>query len=160
MSNSLGPHELQPARLLCPWGFSRQEYWSGFPCPSPGDLPKPGIKPKSPTLQVDFLPYEPPGKPKHTGVCSLSLLQGIFSTQESNQCLLHCRGIFYQLSYQGSPQVVQTKNINKETLALNDILDLINLIDTYTMFLTKREEYTFCFMCAWNILQDRSHEKP
>ena len=44
-------------------GFSRQEYWSGLPCPSPGDLPNPGIEPESPTLQVDSLPSEPPGKP-------------------------------------------------------------------------------------------------
>ena len=43
-------------------GFSRQEYWSGLPFPSPGDLPNPGIKPGSPTLQADALPSEPPGK--------------------------------------------------------------------------------------------------
>ena len=47
-----------------------------------------------------FLPTEPPGKPKNIGVGSLSLLHGIFSTQESNQGFLHCRQIFYQLSYQ------------------------------------------------------------
>ena len=41
-------------------GFLIQEYWSGLPFPSPGDLPKPGIKPRSPTLQVDSLPPEPP----------------------------------------------------------------------------------------------------
>ena len=41
--------------------FSRQEYWSGLPFPSPGDLPNPGIKPRSPTLQADALPSEPPG---------------------------------------------------------------------------------------------------
>ena len=41
--------------------FSRQEYWSGLPIPSPGDLPNPGIEPKSPTLQADSLPSEPPG---------------------------------------------------------------------------------------------------
>ena len=47
-----------------PWsmGFSRQEYWSGLPFPSPGDLPNPGIKPKSPALQTDALPSEPLGK--------------------------------------------------------------------------------------------------
>ena len=45
-------------------GFSRQEYWSGLPFPSPGDLPNPGIKPGSPALQVDTLPSEPPGKPQ------------------------------------------------------------------------------------------------
>ena len=57
------PRSLQPARLLCPWGFSRQEYWSGLPCPSPGDLPNPGIEPRSPILQADSLPSEPLGKP-------------------------------------------------------------------------------------------------
>ena len=46
-----------------PWEFSRPEYWSGQPFPSPGDLPNPGIKPRSPTLQVDSLLSEPPGKP-------------------------------------------------------------------------------------------------
>ena len=44
-------------------GFSRQEYWSGLPFPSPGDLPDPGIEPRSPALQVDALTSEPPGKP-------------------------------------------------------------------------------------------------
>ena len=42
--------------------FSRQEYWSGLPFPSPRDLPDPGIKPGSSTLQADVLPSEPPGK--------------------------------------------------------------------------------------------------
>ena len=42
-------------------GFSWQEYWSGLPFPSPGDLPKPGIEPWSPALQADALPSEPPG---------------------------------------------------------------------------------------------------
>ena len=51
MSDSLRPHGLQPARLLCSWGFFRQGYWSGYP----GDLPNPGIKPRSPTLQADSL---------------------------------------------------------------------------------------------------------
>ena len=44
-------------------GFSRQEYWSGLPFPSPGDLPNPGIEPRSPALQTDTLPSEPLGKP-------------------------------------------------------------------------------------------------
>ena len=44
-------------------GFSRQEYWSGLPFPSPGDLPNPGIKLRSPALQADALTSEPPGKP-------------------------------------------------------------------------------------------------
>ena len=53
-------------------------------------------------LHVDSLPFESPGKPMNTGVGSLSLLQGIFPTQESNWGLLHFRWILYQLSYQGS----------------------------------------------------------
>ena len=44
-------------------GFSRQEYWGGLPFPSPGDLPYPGIKPRSPSLQAEALLSEPPGKP-------------------------------------------------------------------------------------------------
>ena len=45
-------------------GFSRQEYKSGLPCPSPGNLPNPGTEPRSPTLWADSLPSEPPGKPQ------------------------------------------------------------------------------------------------
>ena len=84
---------------------SRPEYWSGEPFPSPGVLPNPGIKPRSPTLQADSLPAEPQGKRKNTGVGSLYLLQGIFLTQELNQGLLNCRWILYQLGYDGSPGI-------------------------------------------------------
>ena len=58
---------------------------------------------RSSALQADSLPAEPQGNPKNPGVGSLSLLQGIFLTQESNWGLLHCRWILYQLSYEGSP---------------------------------------------------------
>ena len=81
--------------------------------PSPGDLPYPGIEPRSPALQADSLPAEPPGKPKNTGVGSLSLLQGIFTTQESDQGLLHCRWILYQLSYLRSPKYIYAHLIGK-----------------------------------------------
>ena len=64
--------------------FSRQEYWSRLPLPSPGNLPNPGIDSRSPALQVDSLPCEPPKKPKNTGAGSLSPLQRIFPIQESN----------------------------------------------------------------------------
>jgi len=67
--------------------------------PPPGDLPNPGIQPKSPAVQVDSLPSEPSWKPKTTGVGSLSLLQGSSLTQESNWSLQHCRQILYLLSY-------------------------------------------------------------
>ena len=86
--------------------FSRPEYWSGWPFPSPGDLPNPRIKPRSLPLLADSLPAEPQGKPKNIGVGSLSRLQRIFPTQESKQGLLHCRRILYQLSYHASPQLI------------------------------------------------------
>ena len=57
ISESLQLHGLQPTRLLCPWGFSRQEHWNGLPCPSPGDLPDSGIEPvalMSPALAGRF----------------------------------------------------------------------------------------------------------
>ena len=58
-------------------GFSRQEYWSGLPFPSPGDLPDPGIKPRSCMLQMDSLPREPPGKPQDRGGSRVSLVSVI-----------------------------------------------------------------------------------
>ena len=61
--------------------FSRQEYWRGLPFPPIGDLPDPGIKPKSPALQADSLPSEPPGKP-NLFVLSFS------HTYEIKKCLL------------------------------------------------------------------------
>ena len=53
VSNCLRPCGLWPSRLLYPWGFSRQDYWSGLPCPPPGELPDPGIDPRSHTLQMN-----------------------------------------------------------------------------------------------------------
>ena len=58
---SVMPDSLQP---LCPWGFSKQGYWSGLPFPSPGDLPNPGIEARSPALRADSLPSETSGKPE------------------------------------------------------------------------------------------------
>ena len=85
MSDSSRPSGLEPTRLFCPQWFPRQEYWSGLPCPPPGDLPNSGIKSRSPALQADSsILSESPGKPKNTGVGSLSLLQGLFLTQESS----------------------------------------------------------------------------
>ena len=81
-------HEILQARIL---------KWVAVP--SPGNLPDPGMELGSPALQADSLPAEPQGKPKHTGVGCLSLLQQIFPTQEWNRGLLHCRQILYQLIY-------------------------------------------------------------
>ena len=67
-----------------PWtmqstGFSRPEYWSGYPFPSPGDLPNPGIKPRSPVSQVDSLPAEPQGKPLKIKAQQKSLCSATFN---------------------------------------------------------------------------------
>ena len=99
VSDSLQPmgcivHEILQARIL---------EWVAVPFSR--DLPNPGVKPRSPTLQVDSLPDEPPGKPKNTGVGNLSLLQWIVPTQEWNASILDCSQILYQLSYQGSSGV-------------------------------------------------------
>ena len=79
--------------------------WVAFPF-SRGSSQQ-GLNSGSPTLQVDSLPSEPAGKPKNTGVGSLSLLQGIFPTQGSNPGLPHYRWILYQLSHQGSPRTLE-----------------------------------------------------
>ena len=60
-------------QALLSMGFSRQEYWSGLPFPSPGDLPNPGIKPRSPTLQADTLTSVPPGKQMKVAQLCLTL---------------------------------------------------------------------------------------
>ena len=62
MSDSAASRIIASQALLS-IGFPRQEYWSGLPFPSPGDLPNQGIKPRSPALQADSLLSEPPGKP-------------------------------------------------------------------------------------------------
>ena len=64
MSDSLRPHGLQPARLLCPGDSPATNTGVGCHFPSPGDLPDPGIEPGSPAVQADSLPSEPPGKPR------------------------------------------------------------------------------------------------
>ena len=93
MSDSLQPHG-----LYSPWNSPGQTLqWVVFA------FSRGSSQPRSPALQVDSLPAEPQGKPKNTGVHSLSLPQWIFPIQESNQSLLHSRRILNQLSYQGSP---------------------------------------------------------
>ena len=87
VSDSLGPHGLILQARTLEWVAVLQ-----------GIFPNQGLEPRSPTLQADSLPAEPPEKPKNTRVGSLSLLQGILWIQESNQGLRHCSLILYQLS--------------------------------------------------------------
>ena len=70
---TLQPHGPSPARLLCPWGFSRREYWSGLPCPPPGDLLDTGIEPMSLEAPSSFMHEGPPAAPGATvAMASLS----------------------------------------------------------------------------------------
>ena len=73
-------------------------------------------------MQADSSPSEPPGKSENTEVGSLSLLQRIFPTQESNWGLLHCRQILYQHSYQRSPAAAAAKSL-QSCLTLCDPVD-------------------------------------
>ena len=89
VSASLQPHGLVAFQAPLSMGFLRQEYWSGLPFPSPGDLPNPGMEPGSPALQADSLPPETLGKCR--------ILQRIFLTQGSNLHLLHL--LHWQILY-------------------------------------------------------------
>ena len=107
VSNSLQPHGLQPARLLCPWDSPGKNTGVGCHSLLQGFFPTQGSNPHLLHWQAGSLPSEPPEKPKNTGVGSLSLLQGNFPTQESNWGLLHCRRILYQLRYSSNRLVIQ-----------------------------------------------------
>ena len=107
MSDSLRPHG-----RYSPGNSPGQNPAVGILSLLQGNLPNPEIESRSPALQVDSLPAETLGKPKTTGVGSLSLLQGIVPTQESNQGLRNCRWILYQLRHQGIPT---GQLINRET---------------------------------------------
>ena len=109
------------------------------PFHSLGDLPNPGVKPRSPALQVDSLPAETQGKPKNTGVGSLSLLQQFFPTQESNWSLLHCRWILYQLSYQVSPHSFHTRQI-KISLYKQKQLGLFSINNLHHLNMSKNKK--------------------
>ena len=127
-SHSIMFNSLRPRGLYSPWNSPGQNAGVGsLSFPSLGDLPNPGIEPRSPALQADSLPTELSGKPifhhtdgkirqlSHKGNqrilkwVAFSMengLQQIFPTQKSNQGLLHCRWVLYQLSYQGSPYFI------------------------------------------------------
>ena len=78
---TLWPHGLEFARLLCLCEFSRQEHWSGLPCPPPGTFPNPGTDPRAPTQQVNSLPSESPEKPRSTYSWVFSLVHTIVLRQ-------------------------------------------------------------------------------
>ena len=85
--------------IYSPWNSPGQSTGVGSCFLLQGIFPTQRSGPRSPALQADSLPAEPPGKPMNIGVSSRSLLQRIFLTQESNRGLLHCRRILYQLNW-------------------------------------------------------------
>ena len=81
--------DCSPVRLLCPWDFSRQEYWSGLPFPSPGDLPDPGIEPvslASPALAGRFLTTRATREP--------NIMKMIWCKESENKLLLVFKSFF------------------------------------------------------------------
>ena len=108
MSDSLWPLDCSPLGCFDCGDSPGKNTGVGFLCPPPGGLPNPEIKLRYPELQVDSLLSGSPGKPTNTGVGSLCLLQGLFSTQGSNWGLLHFIRILYQLSYYNIRHVTLT----------------------------------------------------
>ena len=84
------PWTVQPARLLCPWRFSREEYWSGVPGSPPRDLPNAGIESGSPALQVDFLPAKQPGKPYINTMATTNQKLAISESEVAQSCPTLC----------------------------------------------------------------------
>ena len=116
-------------------GFPRQEYWSGLPFPSPGDLSDPGIEPKSPTLQADTLTSEPPGKPikkaEHQRIdgfelgCLRRLLRVPWATRRLSQSILKeispeysLEGLMLKLKLQYFGHVMRRTDSSEQTLML------------------------------------------
>ena len=99
------PHGRRILYQLSHKGSPRILEWVAYP------FSRGSSQPRSPALQVDSLPAEPQEKPKSTAVSSLSLLQGIFPTQDLNWNFLHCRRILYQLSHEGNPLNINTSTI-------------------------------------------------
>ena len=146
--------------------FSRPEYWNGLPHTPPGHLPNPGIKPRCPTLQVDSLPAEPLGKPKNTGKGSLSLLQQIYPTQESNRGLLHCRQILHQLSYQRIPNVFEVStekrnDIQNVSVPVSNDCMLTNHHHCQKIYMyTHQDKMTYSYQLWFCVVSCQIHISP
>ena len=124
VSNSLQPHGLQPTRLFSPWGFFRQEYWSGLPSPPPGDLPNPGIEPTSLIIsciwQVEPLPLAPSGKPKlHTVKCNFTKVQNHLSLLPRCNSFLQYMWYYTFLYLIGNQNISLYKEKKRKTLILS-----------------------------------------
>ena len=111
VSDSLRPYGLYSPEIL----QARMLEWIAFPFPR--NLPNPGIKPRSPTLQADSLPAKPQGKSKNIGLGSLFLLQWIFLTQGLNKVFPYYRQTLYHLKPQRSQYLHETYSVVSELVA-------------------------------------------
>ena len=93
--------------------FARPEYWTGYPFPSPGDLPNPGIKPRSPTLQADSLPAEPQGKPQFIKSYTLNMYSFLHVNHTSIKWFLK-NELFIELSSVFTLTLLQEEKLTTE----------------------------------------------
>ena len=119
--------------------ISRQEYWSGLPCPLPGSIPNSGIYPRSSALQVDSLPAEPPGKPKNPGVIAYPFSRGSFQPRKQTRVSCIAGGFF--TSWATRKACISLQLLLK-TIILNSVLGLnetnaIALLNNHLSFLLK-----------------------
>ena len=132
-------------------GFSRQEYWSGMPFPSPRDLPDPGIEPRSPTLQADALPSEPPGKPNFLEIhpsCRLCQEPScycwvVFHLMAAEQLFSkNCKQMLYRLSHQGSHSYTVWFN-TQLGLILHTSLWFLYILTAFVLNYLPRDVWTY-----------------
>ena len=116
-----------------------------------GNLPNPGMEPRSPALQADSLPPEPQEKSKNTGVDSLSLLQWLFPAQELNLGLLHCR-IPYQLSYQ-EMTISGRKRTSTVDSFKNWLYNLKNYLSSFLTYWPVFSSTTWILTIGWEIIK-------
>ena len=120
MSDSLQPHELQPTRLLCPWGFSRQGYRSGLPCSPSGYLPNPEIATRSPALWQNFYCLNHQRSPRILEWVAYPFSRG--SSQPRNQTRVSCiTGGFFTRETQKVLYVLATCNFLKPFSLINHL---------------------------------------
>ena len=146
-------------------GFSRQEYWSELPFPSPGDLPDPGIEPRSPTLQADSLPSEPQGSSDRTWVNERENSQGV--VLECTTSLLEVFCLFLLIDFtkpflqktnkQGNWNYTPPTHTHRMSYSIDFIPDLSPmLIDGY-FFLMSLHISSLC--PNFSLIKDTSHSR-
>ena len=133
-------------------GLARILEWVAFP------FSRGSSQHRSPTLQADSLPPEPQGKPKNTGVGSLSLLQGIFLIQGSTQGLLHYRQIPYQLNYQGPRQHIKKQRHYSADKSLSSQSYGFSSSHVWMWELGHKESWVLNYWCFWIVVLEKTLE--